>query len=62
MDVAASEFYDDGSYTFEGGSKSADEMTAYYADLVAGYPIVSIEDPLNEDDWDGCKVPSTSRS
>ena len=56
MDVAASEFYDDGSYSFEGGSKSADEMTAYYADLVASYPIVSIEDPLNEDDWDGWKT------
>ena len=56
MDVAASEFFDNGSYTFEGGTKSADEMTAYYADLVAAYPIVSIEDPLNEDDWDGWKT------
>ena len=56
MDVAASEFYENGSYAFEGGSKSADEMTAYYADLVASYPIVSIEDPLNEDDWDGWKA------
>ena len=56
MDVAASEFFDDGAYTFEGGTKSADEMTAYYADLVASYPIVSIEDPLNEDDWDGWKT------
>jgi enolase len=56
MDVAASEFYDDGSYSFEGGTRSADEMTAYYADLVASYPIVSIEDPLNEDDWDGWKT------
>jgi enolase len=56
MDVAASEFYDKGAYAFEGGSKSADEMTAYYADLVASYPIVSIEDPLNEDDWDGWKT------
>jgi enolase len=59
MDVAASEFFnkeDNGSYAFEGGSKSADEMTAYYADLVASYPIVSIEDPLNEDDWDGWKT------
>ncbi|WP_243059099.1 phosphopyruvate hydratase [Nocardioides sp. SR21] len=56
MDVAASEFYQDGSYAFEGGTKSADEMTAYYADLVASYPIVSIEDPLNEDDWDGWKA------
>src|SRR6476659_522269 len=56
MDVAASEFFDSGSYTFEGGTKSADEMTAYYADLVAAYPIVSLEDPLNEDDWDGWKT------
>ncbi len=59
MDVAASEFWnkgDNGSYSFEGGTKSADEMTAYYADLVAAYPIVSIEDPLNEDDWDGWKT------
>jgi enolase len=56
MDVAASEFFKDGSYAFEGGSKSAEEMTAYYADLVASYPIVSIEDPLDEDDWDGWKA------
>ena len=56
MDVAASEFYDNGVYTFEGGTKSADEMTAYYAELCAAYPIVSIEDPLNEDDWDGWKT------
>lgn len=53
MDVAASEFFNDGSYTFEGVAKSSDEMIAYYADLVASYPIVSIEDPLNEDDWEG---------
>ncbi|HET7430928.1 MAG TPA: phosphopyruvate hydratase [Nocardioides sp.] len=56
MDVAASEFFADGSYSFEGGTKSADEMTAYYADLVASYPIVSLEDPLNEDDWEGWKT------
>ncbi len=56
MDVAASEFYQDGSYVFEGAPKSAEEMTAYYADLVASYPIVSIEDPLDEDDWDGWKA------
>ena len=56
MDVAASEFYKDGAYAFEGGSKSAEEMTAYYADLVASYPIVSIEDPLDEDDWSGWKA------
>jgi enolase len=56
MDVAASEFAKDGSYVFEGQTKSSAEMTAYYADLVAAYPIVSIEDPLDEDDWDGWKT------
>jgi enolase len=56
MDVAASEFFSDGAYAFEGGSKTADEMTAYYADLVASYPIVSIEDPLDEEDWEGWKA------
>ena len=53
LDVAATEFYKDGSYTFEGASKSAGEMSAYYAELVAAYPLVSIEDPLDEDDWEG---------
>jgi enolase len=56
MDVAASEFFDDGSYTFEGAAKTSAEMIAYYAELVAAYPIVSIEDPLNEDDWEGWKA------
>ncbi|MFT4263289.1 MAG: phosphopyruvate hydratase [Nocardioides sp.] len=56
LDVAASEFYEDGAYLFEGEKKTAEEMTAYYADLVASYPIVSIEDPLNEEDWDGWKA------
>ncbi len=56
LDVAASEFCTDGVYTFEGASKSAAEMTAYYADLVANYPIVSIEDPLDEDDWEGWRT------
>ncbi len=56
LDVAASEFHDNGSYAFEGGSKTADEMVAYYAELVAAYPLVSIEDPLDEDDWDGWKA------
>ncbi|KRB74942.1 enolase [Nocardioides sp. Root190] len=56
LDVAASEFCDNGSYTFEGAQKTAAEMTAYYAELVASYPIVSIEDPLDEDDWEGWKA------
>ncbi|NUP32488.1 MAG: phosphopyruvate hydratase [Streptomycetaceae bacterium] len=55
LDVAATEFYNDGSYTFEGAKKSSAEMAAYYAELVAAYPLVSIEDPMNEEDWDGWK-------
>ncbi|HLL66186.1 MAG TPA: phosphopyruvate hydratase [Micromonosporaceae bacterium] len=53
LDVAATEFHNDGVYAFEGGSKSAAEMTEYYQGLVNAYPIVSIEDPLSEDDWAG---------
>jgi len=53
LDVAATEFYSDGVYVFEGAKKTADEMTAYYEGLVSAYPIVSIEDPLSEDDWEG---------
>ncbi|GAA4421560.1 phosphopyruvate hydratase [Actinokineospora soli] len=53
LDVAATEFFTDGAYTFEGARKSAEEMSAYYAALVDAYPMVSIEDPLSEDDWDG---------
>jgi enolase len=53
MDVAATEFYDNGTYTFEGASKTSAEMIAYYTSLVDAYPIVSIEDPLNEEDWAG---------
>ena len=53
MDVASSEFHGDGGYTFEGVAKSSDEMIAYYSELVEAYPIVSIEDPLDEEDWDG---------
>ncbi len=53
LDVAASEFFTDGTYAFEGQQKSAEEMSAYYAELAADFPIVSIEDPLDEDDWAG---------
>lgn len=56
LDVAASEFYKDGKYEFEGKSLSAAELTEYYEELVAAYPLVSIEDPLYEDDWAGWKV------
>ncbi len=53
LDVAATEFYADGAYTFEGTPKPADELIEYYTKLVEQYPIVSIEDPLAEDDWAG---------
>ena len=53
LDVAATEFHSDGAYAFEGKKLSADEMTAYYTELVDAFPIVSIEDPLSEEDWDG---------
>jgi enolase len=53
LDVAASEFFADGTYAFEGQQKSAEEMSAYYAELARDFPIVSIEDPLDEDDWSG---------
>ncbi|CAB5043578.1 MAG: phosphopyruvate hydratase [Actinobacteria bacterium] len=53
MDVAATEFHENGQYKFEGALKSSDEMIAYYTSLVDAYPIVSIEDPLNEEDWAG---------
>jgi enolase len=56
LDVAATEFFADGKYTFEGKSKSASEMIAYYSELLASYPLVSIEDPLAEDDWDGWRL------
>ncbi|QID36708.1 enolase [Streptomyces albus] len=56
LDVAASEFYEDGTYAFEGQKRSAAEMTEYYEQLVADYPLVSIEDPLFEDDWAGWKT------
>ena len=55
LDVAATEFYDEasGTYKFEGKKLSTDDMIAYYEGLVAKYPLVSIEDPLAEDDWAG---------
>jgi enolase len=56
LDVAASEFFDSGTYQFEGTKKSSAEMSAYYGELASAYPIVSIEDPLNEDDWDGWRT------
>ena len=53
LDCAASEFYKDGVYHFEGKELTAQELSAYYVELVAAYPLVSIEDPLEEDDWEG---------
>jgi enolase len=56
LDVAATEFYKDGKYHFEGKQLSAAEMADVYAELVGKYALVSIEDPLDEDDWDGWKT------
>ncbi len=53
LDVAATELYKDGAYLFEGKAQTAEEMSAIYADWAASYPIVSIEDPLSEEDWAG---------
>ncbi|GAA4205136.1 phosphopyruvate hydratase [Actinocatenispora rupis] len=53
MDAAATEFHRDGAYQFEGKAKSAEDMAAYYAELLDAYPIVSLEDPLSEEDWAG---------
>lgn len=55
LDVAATEFYADGAYAFEGAKKSAEDMAAYYGELLDAYPLVSIEDPLSEEDWAGWK-------
>jgi enolase len=56
LDVAATEFYTDGTYAFEGGKRSAEEMASYYGELLDAYPLVSIEDPLSEEDWAGWKA------
>ncbi|MEX1209805.1 MAG: phosphopyruvate hydratase [Candidatus Nanopelagicales bacterium] len=53
LDVAATEFYADGSYRFEGSDRSSEWMTGYYESLLADFPLISIEDPLGEDDWSG---------
>ncbi|HEY3436042.1 MAG TPA: phosphopyruvate hydratase [Actinotalea sp.] len=52
LDVAATEFFKDGAYQFEGRAHTPDEMIAYYTQLVADYPLISIEDPLSEDEWE----------
>ncbi|MGB4712693.1 MAG: phosphopyruvate hydratase [Pontimonas sp.] len=53
LDVAATEMYSKGKYSFEGEMRDAGFMSDYYADLVANYPLVTIEDPLDENDWEG---------
>lgn len=55
LDVAASEFFEDGAYMFEGEPRSTDYMIQYYEKLITDYPLVSIEDPLSEDEWDAWK-------
>ena len=59
LDVASSEFHGEDGYRFEGGVRSADEMIAYYESLLAQYPLVSIEDPLDENDWEGWSALTT---
>jgi enolase len=56
LDAAATEFFDDGTYRFEGQQRSAEQMADYYTELVGAYPLVSIEDPLSEEDWAGWGV------
>ena len=53
LDVASTEFYAGGAYSFEGAARSSEWMTAYYESLLADFPLVSIEDPMSEDDWAG---------
>jgi enolase len=60
LDVASSEFFENGTYSFEGKQLSSAEMTSYYEELVRDYPIVSIEDPLDEDDWEGWQTLTAS--
>ncbi|GAA4213036.1 phosphopyruvate hydratase [Microbispora amethystogenes] len=60
LDVAASEFHKDGVYTIDGKGVSSAELISFYEDLVRSYPLVSIEDPLNEEDWEGWKAITTS--
>ena len=56
LDVASSEFFKDGLYQFEGEGRSTDYMVEYYEKLISNYPLVSIEDPLSEDEWDAWKA------
>jgi enolase len=60
LDVAASELFSDGSHTFEGSKRTSAEMIDYYTSLVDGFPMVSIEDPLDENDWEGWTAITTA--
>ncbi|HEY9523025.1 MAG TPA: phosphopyruvate hydratase [Thermopolyspora sp.] len=60
LDVAASEFHDKGVYTIDGKPHGSAELIAFYEDLVRSYPLVSIEDPLDEEDWDGWRAITAS--
>ena len=60
LDVAASEFFKDGSYRFEGKQLSSSDLITYYTGLLDGFPLVSIEDPLSEDDWEGWTAITTA--
>jgi enolase len=53
LDVAATEFFSEGHYAFEGSKRTSQEMIDFYTQLVADFPLVSIEDPLDENDWEG---------
>jgi len=59
LDVAASEFWSEDGYSFESSTRTAEEMIAYYTELASTFPIVSIEDPLNEEDWAGWQAMTT---
>ncbi|GII88825.1 enolase 1 [Sphaerisporangium siamense] len=56
LDVAATEFHSGGVYTLDGKGHGSQELIAFYEDLVRSYPLVSIEDPLDEEDWEGWKA------
>jgi enolase len=56
LDAASSEFYENGKYKIEGKELSAEELVSYYEELIKAYPIVSIEDPMAENDWEGWKL------
>jgi enolase len=60
IDAAASEFYNDGTYSVDGKELGSDELTAYYQELVTAYPLISIEDSHDEDDWDGFSALTTA--